>query len=70
MLPEPVGGIGQLLPPGAGGNLLCSTGFFDGAAAGEHLTVLVVWSLAGVAALLAAVLRERRPAKSSPPVAA
>ena len=70
MLPEPVGGIGQLLPPGAGGNLLRSTGFFDGAAAGEHVTVLVVWSLAGVAALLAAGLRARRPATSSAPVAA
>ncbi len=31
LLPEPAGAIGQLLPPGAGGNLLRSTGFFDGA---------------------------------------
>jgi hypothetical protein len=36
LLPEPVGGIGQLLPPGAGANLLRSTGFFDGAAAGAR----------------------------------
>ena len=36
MLPEPAGALGQLLPPGAGGNLLRSTGFFDGAAAGGH----------------------------------
>jgi hypothetical protein len=31
LLPQPVGAIGQLLPPGAGGNLLRSTAFFDGA---------------------------------------
>ena len=40
MLPPAAGTLGQLLPPGAGGNLLRSTGFFDGAAAGEHLVVL------------------------------
>jgi hypothetical protein len=40
LLPQPVGGIGQLLPPGAGGNLLRSTGFFDGAGAGGHVAVL------------------------------
>jgi hypothetical protein len=33
LLPQPVGGLGQLLPPGAGANLLRSTGFFDGAGA-------------------------------------
>jgi hypothetical protein len=31
LLPEPAGAIGQLLPPGAGGSLLRSTAFFDGA---------------------------------------
>lgn len=60
LLPEPAGAIGQLLPPGAGGNLLRSTGFFDGAGGGGHLTVLAVWALAGLAFLLAAELRERR----------
>jgi hypothetical protein len=60
LLPEPAGGIGQLLPPGAGGNLLRSTGFFDGAGAGDHVTVLAVWALAGLAALLAAGLRAWR----------
>ena len=62
LLPEPVGGIGQLLPPGAGGNLLRSTGFFDGAAAGGHVAVLSAWALAGMAVLLSAALRARRPA--------
>jgi len=51
LLPQPVGGIGQLMPPGAGANLLRSTGFFDGAGAGDHLLVLAVWALAGLAAL-------------------
>jgi hypothetical protein len=54
MLPEPVGGIGQLMPPGAGGNLLRSTGFFDGAGAGGHVLVLVVWALAGLVLVLLA----------------
>jgi len=54
MLPQPVGGIGQLMPPGAGGNLLRSTGFFDGAAAGGYTLVLVVWALAGLALVLLA----------------
>ena len=40
MLPVRRGRLGQLLPPGAGGNLLRSTGFFDGAGAGEHVAVL------------------------------
>ena len=53
MLPQPVGGIGQLMPPGAGGNLLRSTGFFDGAAAGGYVLVLVVWVVAGLALVLA-----------------
>jgi hypothetical protein len=62
LLPEPAGAIGQLLPPGAGGNLLRSTGFFDGAGGAGHLTVLAVWALAGLAFLLAAELRGRRAA--------
>jgi hypothetical protein len=36
LLPEPAGAIGQLLPPGAGGNLLRSTAFFDGAGGAGH----------------------------------
>ena len=74
MLPEPAGGLGQLLPPGAGGNLLRSTGFFDGAAAGGHVAVLAAWAIAGLALLLAAALRDRRRApgavRAAPAVAA
>ena len=53
LLPEPVGGLGQLLPPGAGANLLRSTGFFDGAGSVEHIAVLAVWAGLGLAATLA-----------------
>jgi hypothetical protein len=62
LLPEPVGGLGRLLPPGAGGNLLRSTGFFDGAGAGQHVAVLAAWAAVGFGLLLAAAARRRRPA--------
>ena len=67
MLPQPAGAIGQLLPPGAGGNLLRSTGFFDGAAAGGHVVILCAWVILGLGALLAASLRDRRPAAAAVP---
>ena len=54
LLPQPVGGLGQLMPPGAGANLLRSTGFFDGAGSAEHVAVLAVWAVAGLAAMLLA----------------
>jgi hypothetical protein len=60
LLPRPVGTIGQLMPPGAGGNLLRSTGFFDGAAAGGHVGVLLGWTVAGLALLLVGGARKRR----------
>jgi hypothetical protein len=59
MLPEPAGAIGRLLPPGAGGNLLRSTGFFDGAGGAGHIAVLACWALAGFAALGIAAARRR-----------
>jgi hypothetical protein len=59
LLPQPVGAIGQLMPPGAGGNLLRSTGFFDGAGAGTHLMVLAAWALTGLALIAVAALRSR-----------
>jgi hypothetical protein len=67
LLPEPVGAIGQLLPLGAGANLLRSTSFFDGAAAGGPVLVLVTWSLAGLAALAVA---QRRALRAAAPAAA
>jgi hypothetical protein len=67
LLPQPVGAIGQLLPPGAGGNLLRSTGFFDGAGGGDHLAVLSAWAAAGLALLAVGALRERREVRSPEP---
>ena len=57
LLPRPVGTIGQLMPPGAGGNLLRSTAFFDGAAAAGHAAVLAAWALLGLCALAVAARR-------------
>jgi hypothetical protein len=70
MLPSATGWLGQLLPPGAGGNLLRSTGLFDGAAAGGHVAVLAVWALAGLGLLFASALRGRRTAPAVAPAAA
>jgi hypothetical protein len=67
LLPQPVGAIGQLMPPGAGGNLLRSTGFFDGAAAGGHIAVLLAWTLVGLVALTARSGRAASGAGSGPP---
>lgn len=61
LLPEPVGLIGQLLPPGAGGTLLRSVSFFDGARATGPVLTLAVWTLLGLTAVLLGALR-RRPA--------
>ncbi|MFF5830928.1 ABC transporter permease [Streptomyces bacillaris] len=54
LLPEPVGMIGQWLPPGAGGSLLRSVAFFDGSAAGGPALTLALWSALGLAAVLLA----------------
>jgi hypothetical protein len=49
VLPTPIGDIGQLFPPGAGGQALRDTAFFDGAALTGHLAVLFVWIAIGFA---------------------
>ncbi len=49
LLPRPWGTLGQLLPPGAGGTLLRSVAFFDGAAAARPALVLGCWALVGLA---------------------
>ena len=48
LLPQPAGLLGQLMPPGAGGNLLRSTAFFDGAGSGSFVLVLVIWLTLGL----------------------
>ncbi|MGI5452859.1 ABC transporter permease [Streptomyces sp. CA-249302] len=68
MLPEPVGTIGQWLPPGAGTTLLRSESFFDGAAATGPALTLTWWAALGLGAvLLGSALKSR--AKATDPVA-
>jgi hypothetical protein len=59
LLPQPWGTIGQFLPPGAGGTLLRSAAFFDGAGATRPLWVLVGWALAGLALTAIGHYRDR-----------
>ncbi|WP_051787214.1 MULTISPECIES: hypothetical protein [Streptomyces] len=61
MLPGWSGSLGQLLPPGAGGQLLRSTAFFGGHGATHAATVLATWLTLGMVLCLAGNLR-RRPA--------
>jgi hypothetical protein len=51
LLPRPIGDIGQLFPPAAGGQALRDTAFFDGTALGGHLAVLFVWIAIGLSLL-------------------
>jgi hypothetical protein len=74
MLPEPVGTIGQWLPPGAGTTLLRSVSFFDGAAATGPALTLTWWAALGLGAvLLGSALKGRaktaEPAPEREPVA-
>ena len=69
LLPVPAGAIGQLLPPGAGGSLLRSTAFFDGAGATAPLTVLAAWVALGLALSWLAALRRPRASRVGTPEA-
>lgn len=60
MLPGWSGTLGQLLPPGAGGQLLRSTAFFDGHRATHPFIVLMTWLAFGAVLCLASSLRARR----------
>ena len=60
LLPKAAGLIGRLLPPGAGGNLLRNTAFFDGAGSGGPLAVLLVWTVLGLGAIMAGAAMQRR----------
>ncbi|MFD8465989.1 ABC transporter permease [Streptomyces cyaneofuscatus] len=70
LLPEPVGALGQWLPPGAGGSLLRSVAFFDGSAAGGPVLTLALWSALGLAAVLVAGRRRTSGTSGSPAEAA
>lgn len=64
LLPEPVGLLGQLLPPGAGGTLLRSVAYFDGARAAAPALTLSVWALLGLTAVLLGARRGRPTTKA------
>ncbi|MFI2304330.1 ABC transporter permease [Actinacidiphila glaucinigra] len=64
LLPKAVDDIGQWLPPGAGANLLRGTAYFGGNATGSQISVLVLWSVLGLAAV---VLGRRTPAVAGSP---
>ena len=51
LLPGAVNHLGQLLPPGAGLNLLRSSAYFGGHGAGSHIAVLLAWTLVGFLAI-------------------
>ena len=60
MLPGWSGMLGQLLPPGAGGQLLRSTAYFDGAGVTHAVTVLLGWLAFGAVLCVIGALRGRR----------
>ncbi|MET7650298.1 MULTISPECIES: ABC transporter permease [unclassified Streptomyces] len=70
MLPEPVGTIGQWLPPGAGTTLLRSVSFFDGAAATGPALTLAWWAALGLGAVLLGARPKRGTSRTGPTVEA
>ncbi|MGW1654630.1 ABC transporter permease [Streptomyces atratus] len=67
LLPRPIGTIGQLMPPGAGGSLLRSVAFFDGSDAGSALLTLTLWAALGLTAvLIGGRRRAQHPAAPAP----
>ncbi|WFE45041.1 hypothetical protein [Verrucosispora sp. WMMD1129] len=64
LLPQPWGALGQWLPVGAGGTLLRSVAFFDGAGAGRPIAVLAGYAVVGLALVLVAS-RIRRDASTT-----
>ncbi|MEV4347998.1 hypothetical protein AB0J83_26380 [Actinoplanes sp. NPDC049596] len=52
LLPQPWGAVGQWLPIGAGGSLLRSMSYFDGAGAGFPAAVLTAYGLGGLILIL------------------
>ena len=59
-LPSPWGTLGQYLPLGAAGTAIRSSAFFDGAAMGQPVTVLVCWIVVGLGLAAAGAWRARR----------
>ncbi|MEU9663859.1 ABC transporter permease [Streptomyces chartreusis] len=65
LLPEPVGLLGQWLPPGAGVDLLRSVSYFDSNVNGHPLAALVVWVVVGLTMM--AVGGRRKDRRSQEP---
>lgn len=59
-LPSPWGTLGQYLPLGAAGTAIRSSAFFDGAAMGQPVTILVCWIVVGLGLAAAGAWRARR----------
>jgi hypothetical protein len=59
LLPQPWGEVGQWLPAGAGGTLLRSVAFFDGAGAGAAVAVLTGYAVVGLLLVLVGRARLR-----------
>ncbi|MEU5076563.1 ABC transporter permease [Streptomyces asoensis] len=66
MLPEPVGTIGQCLPPGAGTTLLRSVSFLDGAAAVGTALTLLWWAALDLGAVVPGSLLKQPPTLAAP----
>ncbi|MFC7548325.1 hypothetical protein [Plantactinospora sp. GCM10030261] len=64
LLPQPWGEIGQWLPAGAGGTLVRSAAFFDGAGAGPAVWILVGYATVGL--VLTVVARPTRLGTATP----
>lgn len=64
--PEPVGAIGQWLPPGAGTTLLRSVSYFDGTAATGPALTLAWWAALGLGAVLVGSSLRARKAGAEP----
>ncbi|MEU0408488.1 ABC transporter permease [Streptomyces griseorubiginosus] len=66
LLPDPVGTIGQWLPPGASATLLRSVSFFDGAAATGPALTLTWWAALGLGAVVLGNALKKRPKTAAP----
>ncbi len=64
MLPSGWGTVGQWLPQGATATLLRSAAFFGGAGATTAIAVLSCWTVAGIALVALAAVRQRSSARA------
>ncbi|MFK4103995.1 ABC transporter permease [Streptomyces sp. NPDC019531] len=69
LLPDPVGAIGQWLPPGASATLLRSVSFFDGAAATGPALTLTWWAALGLGAVIVGNALKARAKNTTPDTA-